>query len=206
MFAKISIQDFLSQVASPDPVPAGGGIAALNAASAAALIEMVARLTIDRKGYEAVWDRMREMAQECACLRAALLADIDRDAAAYRAVIAAYRLPKATPVERESRAGAIQEALRQATSVPFEVAQRALRLINLAGEAISKGNPHAAADGAAGMLSARAALLTAVGNIRTNVISIRDSSWVDRMQSETERMEKEACSHAFCGIVGIRDA
>lgn len=206
MFANISIQDFLSRVASVDPIPAGGGIAALNASSAAALIEMVARLTIDRKGYEAVWDRMRETAQECACLRAALLADIDRDAAAYRAVIAAYRLSKATPVERENRAHAIEEALRQATMVPFEIAQRAHRLMNLAGEVISHGNPHAAADGAAGMLSARAALLTAVGNIRANVISMRDTSWADRMRSEAERMEKEAGVDAFRETSGISNA
>lgn len=206
MFAEVSIQDFLSQVASPDPVPAGGGIAAMNAASAAALIEMVARLTIDRKGHEAVWNRMREIAQECACLRAALLADIDRDAAAYRAVMAAYRLPKATAVERENRASTIEEALRQATRVPFDVAQRALRLMNLAGEAISSGNPHAAADAAAGMHSAHAALMTAVGNIRTNVRSIRDSSWADRMRSDAERMEKEAVAHAFSGTIGVSDA
>ena len=47
----LKINEFLEAAASADPVPGGGSIAALTAASAAALIEMVANLTVDKKSY-----------------------------------------------------------------------------------------------------------------------------------------------------------
>lgn len=192
MAGAISIEDFLARLASADPVPGGGAVAALNGAMAAALVEMVASLSIGKKGLETHQDRMRAIASECAGLRETLLADIDRDAAAYRKVLAAHRLPKATQDHREKRALAIETAFREATTAPWMVAQKALRLMQLAGEVIANGYSHAAADGAAGMFSAHAALMTAIGNVRSNFRSIVDAAWCDELRLATDHMEREA--------------
>jgi len=58
----LKIVDYLAKTASGDPVPGGGSSAALNAALGAALIEMVANLTIGRKGFETVDAEMRAVA------------------------------------------------------------------------------------------------------------------------------------------------
>ena len=51
-----SINDFVAATASKEPTPGGGAIAALTAATGAALAEMVANLTFGKKGYEDVQD------------------------------------------------------------------------------------------------------------------------------------------------------
>ena len=49
-----------------------------------------------------------------------LVALIDRDAAAYDLVVAAYRNPKGTDEEKAARTAAIQDAMQVATEVPLE--------------------------------------------------------------------------------------
>ena len=79
----LSVREFLDQTASSAPVPGGGSIAAVTAASAAALIEMVINLTIDKKGYEEVQGRMISMKSQLPSLRKLYLQAADADAAAF---------------------------------------------------------------------------------------------------------------------------
>ena len=51
---KLSVEAFIDETGSSSPAPGGGSIAALNASSSAALIEMVAQLTIGKEKYAAV--------------------------------------------------------------------------------------------------------------------------------------------------------
>jgi len=64
MLAELTIKEFLEKIASNSPAPGGGSVAALSAALAASLTEMVAKLTIGKKGYEAVEDEMRAVARD----------------------------------------------------------------------------------------------------------------------------------------------
>ena len=54
MTTNSSIQTFLDDLASERPTPGGGGAAAVCGAIGAALVSMVANLTIGKKNYEAV--------------------------------------------------------------------------------------------------------------------------------------------------------
>ena len=103
MLADLSVTDYLARTASGDPVPGGGSAAALNAALAAGLIEMVARLTVGRKSFEAVDAEMRAVVDRAAALRQKLTGDIDRDSEAYTQVLGAFGMPKATPEEKAAR-------------------------------------------------------------------------------------------------------
>ena len=157
LLKNLSIVDYLAKTASGDPVPGGGSSAALNAALAAALTEMVANLTIGRKGFESVDAEMRAVAAKAAGLRSKLTDDVDRDSEAYAQVLKAFQMPKATEAEKAGRAQAIQEAFKQAALVPLGVARAAVALMDLGRSVIAKGNPNAASDGAAGVLAARMA-------------------------------------------------
>ena len=192
MLADLSVTDYLGRTASGDPVPGGGSAAALNAALAAALIEMVARLTIGRKGFEAVDAQMRATADRAAALRTKLTGDIDRDSEAYSMVLAAFALPKATPEEKTARAQAIQAAFRQAALVPLGVARDALQAMVLGRQVIAGGNPNAASDGAAGVLAARMAARAAVYNVKINLGSIKDERFTAELKAEADRLEREA--------------
>ncbi|MEE4608842.1 MAG: cyclodeaminase/cyclohydrolase family protein [Desulfobacteraceae bacterium] len=192
MLATMSVSEYLAKTASGDPLPGGGSSAALSAALGAALTEMVANLTIGRKGFEAVDADMRSAAKQAAALRAKLTLDIDRDSDAYTRVLAAFKLPKETEAQKADRAQAIQDAFKQAALVPLGVARDALLVMDLGRAAIAKGNPNAASDGAAGVLAARMAVRAAVYNVRINLNSIRDEDFNSELRREAARLEAEA--------------
>ena len=189
MLTDLTIKDFLKKTASNSPVPGGGSIAALSGAISASLLEMVANLTIGKKGYEEFEEEMKEISIAVLEYRNKLIADIDKDSNAYDAVIAAYRLPKSNDEERDRRSGAIQEALKNAVLVPLEVAKMGLDIIKLAGNIVRDGNKNAITDGAVAAMMARTALLSAFYNVKINLSSIKDEAFVNEISGQARDME-----------------
>ena len=192
MLKDLSITEFLQQTASAEPLPGGGCTAALNAALAAGLTEMVANLTIGRKEFQTVEDDMKKIVQAAANLRQKLENDIDNDAQAYQAVLAAFKLPKETDDEKKQRSDAIQLAFKTAAKVPMSVARDALIIMDLASRAIARGNPNAVTDVAVAVLAARTAALAAAYNVKINLGAIKDSDFVEELSREVEDLEKKA--------------
>jgi formiminotetrahydrofolate cyclodeaminase len=184
------ITEYLDKAAAGTAVPGGGSVAALNAALAAGLTEMVANLTIGKKGYEAVEDEMKSIAETASQLRNKLTAAIDQDADAYTEVMTAYKLPKTTKEETAVRNQKIQYAIKHAALIPLEVARNGLAVIELAGQAIRMGNKNAASDGAVAAMNARTGALAAIYNVKINLSSISDDSFVDELTKEVKELEK----------------
>lgn len=191
MLTDLTLTEFLEKIASHSPVPGGGSIAALSAAIAASLSEMVAHLTIGKKGYEALEEEMQEIAKDAFQYRERLIRTIDKDSNAYNDVMAAFKLPKGTELERNNREGAIQEALINATLVPLDVARDAFKIIELAGKAVKQGNKNAVSDAAVAVMMARTAALSALYNVKINLASIKDANFVEEIREEIKHMESE---------------
>ncbi len=189
--ADLSIKEFLAKTASNSPVPGGGSIAALSAAIAAGLSEMVAHLTIGKKGYEALEEEMQEIAKNAFQYRERLIRYIDKDSDAYNDVMAAFKLPKGTEQERNNREGAIQEALINATLVPLNVARDAFKIIELAGKVVKQGNKNAVTDALVAVMMSRTAALSALYNVKINLASIKDTDFVEEIREEIKNMESE---------------
>lgn len=189
--ADLSIKEFLKKTASNSPVPGGGSIAALSAAIAASLSEMVAHLTIGKKGYEALEEEMQDIAKDAFQYRERLIRYIDKDSNAYNDVMAAFKLPKGTEQERNNREGAIQEALINATLVPLDVARDAFKIIELAGKVVKQGNKNAVTDAAVAVMMARTAALSALYNVKINLASIKHTNFVEEIREEIKHMESE---------------
>jgi formiminotetrahydrofolate cyclodeaminase len=185
------ITEYLAKAAAGTAVPGGGSVAALNAALAAGLTEMVANLTVGKKGYEAVEEDMKALAGRASQLRNKLTAAIDQDADAYTEVMAAYRFPKTTDEETAVRKQKIQDAIKHAALVPLEVARDALAVIDLAGRAIQKGNKNAVSDGAVAAMNARTAALAAIYNVKINLSSIKDDDFVEKLAQEVEDLQTQ---------------
>ncbi len=190
MLTDQKVNQFLEQTASGIPVPGGGSISALSAALGAGLTEMVANLTVKKKGYEAVEARMQDIAAKGRSLRDKLAAAVDKDANAYNDVLTAYKMPKNTEAEQEARSRAIQEAMQNAARVPMAVAYDALQVMDLAEKVIREGNRNAVSDGAVGVMMARTAALGALFNVRINLASIKDKLFVEEMTKEVEKLER----------------
>jgi formiminotetrahydrofolate cyclodeaminase len=183
------ITDFLEKTASGTPVPGGGSVSALSAALGAGLAEMVANLTIAKKGYEAVQNEMKEIAETLQNLREKLVTEVDKDSNAYQGVLEAFKLPKNTEAEKEQRAATIQEAMKNAARVPLGVAYDALQVMDLAEKAIRNGNRNAVSDGAVGTMMARTAVLGALFNVKINLASVKDKAFVEDMMREVNQLE-----------------
>ena len=192
----------MEKTAEGTAVPGGGSIAALNAAISAGLSEMVANLTIGKKGYEAVQKEMKEITAAASKLRKKLVKDIDKDAAAYNEVMKAFKMPQNTEKQQDRRNNAIQAGLKNASLVPLSVARDALSIMDLTARVIRKGNKNAATDGAVAVLTARTAILGALYNVKTNLNFIEDHKFLKEMTKEVKSMEsrvvkkeKEILSH-----------
>ena len=194
MLANLKITEYLEKAAAGTAVPGGGSVAALNASLAAGLTEMVANLTIGKKGYEAFEEEMKDIAGKANELREKLTAAIDRDAEAYSEVMAAFKLPGATDPEKEVRKLEIQKAFKHAALVPLEVANQAVEVIDLAGRAVDSGNKNAVTDGLVAAMNARTAALAALYNVKINLISIEDDEFVKELTRKINDLEQQAKS------------
>jgi len=185
---------FLDALAAGTASPGGGSAAAYSGAAAAALAAMVARLTIGKKKYADVEEEMRRLLEDAETLRAEMTEMVERDAAAFDVVMQAYKLPKNTPEEVEARRQAIQQALLGAAAVPLEAARGALKAMELALQAVEKGNLTAISDGATGAALARAALTGAGYNVRINIGSLDDPQPGRPLLDELETLERRAAA------------
>lgn len=184
-----SVSQFLDATASNDPVPGGGSIAASSGATAAALVEMVANLTIGKKKYEDVNDEMKEISKKANDLRQQLLKYIDIDSEAFNRVMNAYKLPKDTEEQKIVRKMTIQNAMKYAASVPLEVAKKSYDIMELSMRVVENGNKNAVTDGAVSAMMARTAVLSAIYNVKINLSSIKDNIYVEKVDSEVSWLE-----------------
>jgi len=187
-FSTPSLGEFLDLLSSDSPTPGGGTGAALSGAMGAALVRMLAVLTIGRKKYAAHEDLMKAVAENAAAEKDRLLALAAQDAEAYDAVSSALRMPKEDDEQVRARKEAMQAALRQACDVPLAVMERCLEVISLARQAVTCGNRNAASDGAAGAELARAGLKIASWNVKINLLSLEDEAYATSARTRMDEM------------------
>ena len=183
--------DFVAATASKEPTPGGGAIAALTAATGAALAEMVANLTFGKKGYEAVQIEMEELQAKAEAIRKRMLELSLADADVFNIFMNALGLPKNTDEEKAARTAAIQQAYKDAAMVPFEIGELANQIFDLAELASRKGNQNLITDGIIAAINARAAVKSAFLNVRINLSGIKDESFVAELTSKMYAIEKD---------------
>ena len=183
--------DFVAATASKEPIPGGGAIAALTAATGAALAEMVANLTFGKKGYEAVQTEMEVLQAKAEEIRNRMLELSQADADVFNIFMNALGLPKNTDEEKAARTAAIQQAYKDAAMVPFEIGELANQIFDLAELASRKGNQNLITDGIIAAINARAAVKSAFLNVRINLSGIKDESFVAELTSKMYAIEKD---------------
>jgi len=187
-FADLTVRRFLETLASDAPTPGGGTGAAMVGAMGAALVRMLAVLTVGRPKYASVEPLMHAVADGAKDAIDRFLALADADAKAYDAVSAAYKMPKESEVEQAARKAAIQAALKGAVDVPLDVMVQCLEVIGLATQAVPNGNKNAASDGAAGAEFARSAMAVAAYNVRINLVAIEDERYARDVRTKLDEI------------------
>jgi glutamate formiminotransferase/formiminotetrahydrofolate cyclodeaminase len=184
--------NFLDDLAAAAPTPGGGSAAAHAGAMGAALVAMVARLTIGKKKYLSVESQMNEILNQAERLRSELTEAVDEDAAAFKEVMAAFKLPKESSGQEKVRLETIEKATLLAAQVPLSVAQRSVKVMALAERAVALGNLNAISDGASAAAMARAALTSAGYNVRINLAGLSDRTAGEPLLSQLHTLEGKA--------------
>lgn len=184
---------FIEAVASNQPTPGGGAVAALAGALAAALAQMVAGLTVGRKKYAEVNEQAMVVLQEAESLRRELSRAVTEDAEAFEQVMAAMRNKALSETERQT---AIEQATIGAAEVPLRVARLSTQAAHLAKQMAEVGNVNAATDAAAGGIMARAAVQVASLNVKTNAVTLRDQTLAQSWHDELAQLEADVTALA----------
>lgn len=190
-----SIRNYIENVASKEPTPGGGSVAALAGSLGSALTAMVGYLTIGRKMYEELDDEAKkEMDNNFEELKKSiekLNHIVDEDTKAFDKVMEAFKLPKETDEEKKNRSQAIQEGYKVALEVPLRCAEECFKVLELQKIFADYGNVNAITDVGVGALLAATGLEGALLNVKINLNSIKDQEYKNKMEQKIDNLLKE---------------
>ncbi|WP_236912130.1 cyclodeaminase/cyclohydrolase family protein [Clostridium sp. Cult1] len=189
-----SIKNYINEVASKEPTPGGGSVAALAGSLGSALTAMVGYLTIGRKMYleldEKIKEEMDQNFEELKKSIEKLNEIVDEDTKAFDKVMEAFKLPKETEEEKKKRTQAIQEGYKIALEVPLRCAEECFKVLELQKVFANYGNVNAITDVGVGALLAATGLEGALLNVKINLLSIKDEEFRNKMEEKIDNLLK----------------
>ena len=177
---RAGVEPFIEQLAAPTATPGGGSAAAASGAMAAGLAHMVASMSRGKKAYLQYESQLSAAIARLSQLREELKAAVDADAESYNSVMKAYKQAK----ESANADGLIDAALKQATSVPLGVAERASEVGKIAEQLKPITNPNMKSDLTTAIALAGAAVEGALANVEINLESLKDADFVARTRQK----------------------
>lgn len=190
------ISEYLEVLSSKAPVPGGGGASALAGALGNALGQMVVNLTVGKKKYAEVEEEMQKYLTDLKTMQQEFLHLSDRDAEVFAPLAECYRLPSATPEEKEHKDAVMEEKLLDASMVPVEIMEKSLELLEILDVLADKGSRMAVSDVGVAVQFTRTALLGAVMNVYINTKSMKNREKAEEINQKAKRMIKIGTSQA----------
>ena len=197
----MELKEFLDRLASKEPTPGGGGVAALAGALGIALGNMTGSLTVGKKKYATVEEDIVELNKRAEGLRKELYGLIERDAKAFIPVSEAYSIPKADPMRNEI----METALKGAAEVPLEIMRKCCEALEIVAEYAQKGSAIAISDAGCAAVMCKAALESAALNVYINTKAMEDREAAKVMNDEVVvMMEKysEMAKEIYRNVAG----
>lgn len=179
-----TVTAFTEELASPAPVPGGGGASALAGAIGISLGDMVGELTTGKKKYADVEEDIQVLMKRAQALRVKLLGFVDGDAEAFAPLAKAYGIPKDDP----TRDAVMESALQVACSVPMDILRTCGDAIDIIGEFAAKGSRLAVSDAGCGAILCKAAMQAASLNIYINTKSMKDRALAQALEAEADAL------------------
>jgi len=192
----MKINEYIELLGSSAPAPGGGSASALSGAQGAALITMVANLTIGKAKYAEFEEFNQKAAKEGAELQSKLVELIDKDTEAFNKVSAAFKLPKETDDDKKARSAAIAAATLTATEAPFETLEVASKALTLCKSLIGKSNPNVASDLGVSALNLISCAKGAWLNVLINLGGVKDVQKAEHFKTEGQKLVDAAQKEA----------
>src|SRR6202051_2875720 len=128
---RAGVEPFVEQLAAPTATPGGGSASAAAAAMAAGVAVVGASMSRGKKAYVQFESQLSVAIARLTPLREELKAAVDADAESYNSVMKAYKQAKTASDEQAGEA-MIDAALKEATTVPLSVAEKAHEIAQIA--------------------------------------------------------------------------
>jgi glutamate formiminotransferase / formiminotetrahydrofolate cyclodeaminase len=183
---RAGVEPFVEQLAAPTATPGGGSASAASAAMAAGLATMVASMSRGKKAYLQYEAQLSEAIARLSQLREELKAAIDADAESFNVVMKAYKQAK----DAAGADGIIDAALKQATSVPLSVAEKAREVAAIAEKLAPITNPNLKSDLTTAKALAQAAIQGALANVEINLESLKDTAFASEVKRRVEAVKR----------------
>ncbi len=196
-----SCECFTAELASPAPVPGGGGVSALLGALSAALCAMAANLSRARAKDPTVGEALAKAAEEAEALRLRELELIDADAEAFGPLARAYALPKDAP----GRAETLKRLSLQASEVPLEMLRLCGGVTQLLELLLHGASRLLLSDVGCAAAVCRAAVDCAAMNVWVNTRLFRDDPQAREYERETETLHRELIHRADAVADAVRE-
>ena len=175
--------EFTELLASPAPVPGGGGASALVGAIGIALGDMVGELTVGKKKYADVEEEIKTCMEKAQDLRVRLLDCINKDAAAFEPLSKAYGIPKDAPGRDEE----LEQCLHTAAGAPLEIFDLCCEAIDVLEIFGAKGSRLMISDAATGAAIAKGALYGAAVNVKVNTKLMKDRTYAASLNEHIDQ-------------------
>jgi glutamate formiminotransferase/formiminotetrahydrofolate cyclodeaminase len=182
---RAGVEPFVEQLAAPTATPGGGSASAAAAAMAAGLAAMVASMSRGKKAYLQYEPQLSAAIARLTPLREELKAAIDADAESYNSVMKAYKAAK-TAADEQTAEAMIEAALKEATSVPLQVAEKAHEIARIAQSLDPITNPNMKSDLTTSLALARAAITGALANVEINLTSLKDQAFAAQIRQRIQ--------------------
>lgn len=186
-FKNCTIENFTSVLSSNEPVPGGGGACALTAATGVSLGCMVCNLTIGKKKFIPVEENLKEALEELEELRDTFNESINKDAQCFIPLSKAYKIPKDDPKRDEI----LENALRMAAGAPFEVIKSCCRAVEIFEFLRDNSSALVLSDVGVGISMISSAMMSASLNVFINTKLMKDRSYSQNLERETDKMLEE---------------
>jgi formiminotetrahydrofolate cyclodeaminase len=170
----MGLAGFREATASAEPTPGGGSVAGVSATLGLGLVIMALEISARRKDALQPEDATA-LIEEARVLMDALSGDADADIRAFRAYMAALKLPRLSEEEKARRKEALQAASRRATESPLLAARHMLEALRLAKAAVPLAHPHVVSDVGAGAGLLEGALKAVLFSVDVNLPSLADA-------------------------------
>ena len=152
---------------------------------AAALATMVASMSRGKKAYVQYETQLSDAIARLSQLREELKAAIDADAESFNVVMKAYKQAK----EAANGDGISDAALKQATSVPLSVAEKAREVVAIVEKLGPVTNPNMKSDLTTAKALAKAAIQGALANVEINLESLKDRVFAAEVEKRVQAVK-----------------
>ena len=160
---------------------AGGSVVGIVLSTINSLIKYISNLTIGKKNYEDVQEKIKEILEQAESLKAKSLSAIDKDKEILEEILSAYKMRKEDKTK-------YQQVCKNAVDFCMEVVNTANETLKLSDEISKVGNRMLASDFKICKYYSIASVQAAMENVYINLKAIEDEEYKKRIEEKCKKV------------------